>query len=366
MDWSVKFWDPALSFRLLEDQVMGTVHGVLAQGDLVMRQQMEDFEHHLAGFVGTTYGVGVSNCTDGLRLTLEALGIGPGDEVITVAHTFVATVAAIHHAGATPVLVDVGSDHNMDIDALAAAVTPATRAIIPVHLNGRLCQMDRVMEIAAGHQLLVIEDSAQALGASFDGIPGGRWGTAAAFSFYPAKLLGAYGDAGVVVTSDSDLANNLRALRDHGRVSKTDLNGWGYNCRLDNLQAALLDMKLSHLPAWIERRRFLAGLYDELLRGLPGVVLPPAPATGRHFDVYQNYVIEADARDSLVAHLADKGVETLVSWPLPLHRQPLGLEHFVLPMTDRLSARVVSLPMYPELDDAQVEEVAGAVQSFFK
>ncbi len=362
---SVRFWDPSKSFLLMEEEVMDTMRGVLASGDLVMRQQMEDFEEHLAAFVGVAHGVGVSNCTDGLRLTLEALGIGQGDEVITVAHTFVATMAAIHHVGATPVLVDVAADHNMDVEQLNGAVTPRTRAIIPVHLNGRLCRMDAVMAVATAHDLLVIEDSAQALGGSFDGVRGGAWGAAAAFSFYPAKLLGAYGDAGIVVTSDAELAARLRALRDHGRVSKTELNGWGYNCRLDNLQAAVLDMKLRHLPAWIERRRHLAGMYDESLAGLKGVNRPPAPDLGRFHDVFQNYVIESERRDDLVSHLSSRGIETLVSWPTPMHHQPLGLSHYKLPVTKALSDRVVSLPMYPELEDSQVIEVAAAVQDFF-
>lgn len=344
---------------------MGTIRDVLAAGDLMMRHQLDDFEQHLAEFVGTEHAVGVSNCTDGLRLTLEALDIGAGDEVITVAHTFVATMAAIHQVGATPALVDVGPDHNMDVGQLEAAVTSRTKAIIPVHLNGRLCRMDAVMEVAKAHDLLVVEDSAQALGGAYDGIRGGAWGIAAAFSFYPAKLLGAYGDAGIVVTSDAELAARVRALRDHGRVSKTELNGWGYNCRLDNLQAALLDVKLRHLPAWLERRRHLAGMYDELLQGISEVKRPPAPNGGRHHDVFQNYVVEAERRDELFTHLAEHGIETLISWPVPMHHQPLGLDHFQLPVTEALSRGVISLPLYPELEDEQVVEVADAVRGFY-
>jgi dTDP-4-amino-4,6-dideoxygalactose transaminase len=365
VEWSVRFWDPAKSFQLMEDEVMGTIHDVLAGGDLVMRRQMEDFEGNLADFVGVGHGVGVSNCTDGLRLTLEALGIGAGDEVITVAHTFVATMAAIHHVGATPVLVDVGADHNMDVDAVEAAITERTRAIMPVHLNGRVCRMDTLVDLAEGHRLLLVEDAAQALGGSFDGGAAGAFGVAGAFSFYPAKSLGAYGDAGIVVTDDGDLAARLRALRDHGRTSKTELSGWGWNCRLDNLQAALLDVKLRHLPSWIERRRHLAGIYDEALAGIGEVLRPPAPDGGRHFDVFQNYVIEAERRDDLVGHLTARGVETLVSWPVPMHHQPLGLDHFSLPRTEALAGRVVSLPMYPELEDDQAIEVAGAIRDFY-
>src|SRR5260370_28677817 len=217
---------------------MSTMRKVLVAGDLIMRQQMIDFEHSLASFVGTTDAVGVSNCRDGLRRLLEAAGIGRGDEVIAVSHTFMATMAVIHQVGATPVLVDVGDDHNIDTDKLEAAVTPRTKAIIPVDLNGRMVRMDRVMEVAKAHDLLVIEDSAQALGASYMGVRDGAWGFAGAFTFYPAKLLGAYGDAGAVVTSDAGLAARLRELRDHGRISNTGFSGWRWDSRPHNRQAA--------------------------------------------------------------------------------------------------------------------------------
>jgi len=330
-----------------------------------MRQQMFDFEDHLAHFVGTKYAVGMSNCTDGMRLTLEALGIGSGHEVITVAHTFIATMAAIHHVGAEPVLVDVGVDRNMDPELIEAAITPRTRAIMPVHLDGRLCRMDRLIEIADAHSLPVIEDSAQALGASYEGGRGGAWGVAGAFSFYPAKLLGAYGDAGAVVTNDVDLADSLRALRDHGRISKSDLRGWGWNCRLDNLQAAVLDLKLKRIPDLITRRRQLAAIYDEALTGVVQVVLPVPPDHGPYFDVYQNYVIEAERRNDLVQHLTNERIETMVSWPVPMHRQPIGLDHFRLPRTEDLSGRVLSLPLTNELEEDQVIFVADRIREFY-
>src|SRR5947199_3935011 len=209
MDVSVRFWEPGKEYLRIEDEVMAAMREVLSEGDLVMRQQMLDFEHNLAAFVGTTDAIGVSNCTDGLRLLLEAVGIGPGDEVITVSHTFMATMAVIHQVGATPVLVDVGDDHNMNVDLVEAAITLRTKAIMPVYLNGRLVRMDRLMEIARSHGLLVIEDTAQALGGAYMGVRGGAWGLAGAFSFYPAKLLGAYGDAGAVVTSAAALAGRL-------------------------------------------------------------------------------------------------------------------------------------------------------------
>jgi dTDP-4-amino-4,6-dideoxygalactose transaminase len=363
---SVRFWEPGKEFLRIEEEAMGTIRSVLAAGDLIMRQQMLDFERNLAMFVGTDDAVGVSNCTDGLRLLLEALRIGPGDEVITVSHTFMATMAVIHQVGATPVLVDVGDDHNMDTDKLEAAITRRTKAIMPVHLNGRLVRMDRVMEIAKRHNLLVIEDTAQALGGSYMGVRGGAWGVAGAFSFYPAKLLGAYGDAGAVVTSDPDLARRLRELRDHGRVSKTGFSGWGWNCRLDNLQAAILDLKLKKIPEWITQRRRLATIYDEELTGLEGVKRPPAPNGGPFFDIYQNYVIEAEKRDELHDHLMSRGIETLISpGPIANHKQPVGLDHFHLPRTEALCASVLSLPLNNELGEDEVLEVAGAIKDFY-
>jgi dTDP-4-amino-4,6-dideoxygalactose transaminase len=363
---SVRFWEPGKEFLRIEEEMMSTMRSVLVNGDLIMRQQMLDFERNLAAFVGTSEAVGVSNCTDGLRLLLEAVGIGPGDEVITVSHTFMATMAVIHQVGATPVLVDVGNDHNMNTDLIEAAITPRTRAIMPVHLNGRLVRMDRVMEIAKAHDLLVLEDTAQALGASYMGVRGGAWGLAGAFSFYPAKLLGAYGDAGAVVTSDANLANRLRELRDHGRVSKTGFSGWGWNCRLDNLQAAVLDLKLKKIPDWIRQRRRLATIYDEELAAVRAVKRPPQPDGDVHFDIYQNYVIEADRRDQLQEYLTAHGIETLVSpGPVPNHKQPVGLDHFDLPVTEKLCARVLSLPLNNELDENQVLEVAGAIKDFY-
>jgi dTDP-4-amino-4,6-dideoxygalactose transaminase len=362
----VRFWDPAAAFHAIEPEMMGTIHSVLAGGDLMMRHQLEDFETHLAGFTGTAHAVGVSNCTDGLQLILEAAGIGAGDEVITVSHTFIATLSAIHRAGATPVLVDVGDDHNLDVELLEPAITNRTRAIVPVHLNGRLCPMDRLMNIAQRHSLLVIEDTAQALGAAYDGVRGGAWGLAGAFSFYPAKLLGAYGDAGAVVTNDDELANKVRALRDPGRVSKSEVIGWGHNCRLDNMQAAVLDVKLRHVPEWIAYRRRMASVYDEALAGITEIKRPPAPEDGRFFDIYQNYVIEAEQRDSLQEHLASQGVETLIHWPVPNHHQPIGLSRYQLPRTEALSRKVISLPLHTDMTEEQALFVAEAVRGFFR
>ena len=368
MEWKVRFVDYPAQFRKMESEIMGTIRTVLSQGDLMLRQQLRHFESHFAAFVGTRYAMGTSNCTDALHLTLRAAGIGSGDEVITVSHTFVATAAAIHHTGATPVLIDIGDDHNMDGHCIESAITSRTRAIVPVHINGRLCNMERIMAIADRHDLVVIEDSAQALGASFKGTKGGAWGLAGCFSFYPAKLLGALGDAGALVTNSEEIASRVRCLRDHGRTPDSDISGWSFNCRLDNLQAALLDLKLREVPAWILRRRELAELYHKLLSTLKQLHLPPPPNDQADFyDVFQNYEIEAQDRDRLVSHLKENRIEILLPWGgKGVHQfKSLGLSHFLLPRTEQLFGEVLMLPLHTELTDAQVEYVCDSIHSFY-
>ncbi|GAH67598.1 unnamed protein product, partial [marine sediment metagenome] len=261
------------------------------------------------------------------------------------------------HCGATPVLVDVGEDFNMDVKQVEGAISPQTKAIIPVHLNGRLCDMERLIAIAQKHNLLVIEDAAQALGASFDGKRAGSLGLTGCFSFYPAKILGGLGDGGILVTNDREVADRVRLLRDHGQNRATgDILFYGFNSRLDNLQAAILNVKLKHLPKWIERRRELAMLYERGLSDLPQIQTPPPPQSqGRYFDVYTNYVVRAQNRDELVNHLRECSIEVLISWSKPMHHQEaLGLGHFHLPETERVSREVVSLPLNTEINNEQV------------
>jgi len=368
MEWRVRYIDYPKQYQKMRDEILQTVDTVLTRGDVMLRQQLRDFEANLAAFVGTRYAVGLSNCTDGLELTLRAAGLGVGDEVITVSHTFVATAAAIHHAGATPVLVDIADDHNMDVSLVESAISPRTRAIIPVHLNGRLCDMQGVMDLAKKHNLLVIEDTAQALGGSFRGVKGGNWGLGGCFSFYPAKLLGTYGDAGALVTNDEALADKVRVLRDHGRLPNGDLAGWSFNCRLDNLHAAILDLKLKQVPSWITRRRELASIYQEQLAALPDLLLPPAPVENSdYFDVLQNYEIEGERRDELKLHLQEKGIETLIPWGgKGVHQfASLGLGHHSLPRTELMFKRALMLPLHCELVDEQIVYVCDAIKDFY-
>jgi dTDP-4-amino-4,6-dideoxygalactose transaminase len=366
MEWKVRFIDYQQHFRKIESEVMSTIRTVLANGDLMMRQQLRDFEANLAAFVGTEHSVGTSNCTDALHLSLRAAGIGPGDEVVTVSHTFVATAAAIHHAGAIPVLVDIADDHNMDVSQLESSITPRCRAILPVHLNGRLCDMVAISEIARRRNLLIIEDSAQSLGATLNGVKGGAWGLCGCFSFYPAKLLGAFGDAGAMTTNSLEMADKLRLLRDHGRTKDGYISRWSFNCRLDNLHAALLDLKLKLVPQWITTRRLLAQRYHEGLCNVDRLLLPPAPTDGPYFDVFQNYEVETERRDELVAYLKENGIEILLPWGgRAVHQSPaLGLGHFRLPRTDLLFQRVLMLPMHPELTEQQVDYVCNVIRRF--
>ncbi len=369
MDRKVRYIDYPQQYQKMRNEILQAVDTVLSKGDVMLRQQLRDFENNLAAFVGTKYAVGTSNCTDALHLTLRAAGIKSGDEVITVSHTFVASAAAIHHSGATPVLIDIGDDHNMNMDLADAAINSRTKAIMPVHLNGRLCNMDKLMRIAKEHGLIVIEDTAQALGGSFRKINGGNWGLAGCFSFYPAKLLGAYGDAGAVVTNCEEIAERVRQLRDHGRLPNADVAGWSFNCRLDNLHGAILDLKLKQVPAWIECRREIAAIYQKHLSNLPELLLPPPPMNNdTYFDVFQNYEIEAEDRDRLKVFLQENGIETMIPWGgRGVHQFPaLGLTHYKLPRTERMFERALMLPMHCELTDTQVIYVAECIRRFYK
>ncbi|MFC1903325.1 DegT/DnrJ/EryC1/StrS family aminotransferase [Chloroflexota bacterium] len=368
MTYKVPFVDFPAQYHSMEDEILTAVKDVFSGGDYVLRDQLRQFESNMASFLGVKFAVGVNSGTDALRLSLLAAGIGPGDEVITVAHTFVATVAVIVHCGATPVLVDVREDFNMDMEQLEPAISSRTRGIIPVHLNGRLCDIEKLMKIAAKHDLMVIEDAAQALGASFNGKKAGTLGLTGCFSFYPAKILGAAGEAGMVVTNDEKIAQKIRLLRDHGRETKENIAFFGFNSRLDNLQAAILDVKLKYLLRWIERRRELANLYHQGLSGLSQLRLPPPPTDeGRYFDVFTNYVVRAQERDKLVTYLKESGIEVLISWPKPMHHhEALGLGHFRLPETERISKEVVSLPLNTEMSNEQVEFVIECIHKFYE
>jgi dTDP-4-amino-4,6-dideoxygalactose transaminase len=369
MTYKVPFVNYPEHYRRIWNEVMDAISEALSKGDLILRDQLKKFEQDIASFVGVKHAVGLNSGTDALYLSLKVAGIGQGDEVITVAHTWVASLATIVQCGATLVLVDVGEDMNMDVEQVEDKITSKTKAIMPVHLNGRLCDMGKLMAIAEKHDLKVIEDAAQAFGATFDGKKGGSFGIAGCFSFYPAKILGAAGDAGLLTTNNDETAEKVRLLRDHGVQRSTgETLFYGVNSRLDNIQAAILNVKLKYVPEWIERRRKLANLYQKSLSDLQDTRLPPPPQSKGHFyDVYQNYVIRSRKRDELVSFLKESGVEILVSWPKPFHlHKALGLEKFRLPKTEQVSNEVLSLPMYPELSEEDVGYVIDTIHRFNK
>jgi len=365
--YKVPFIDVPKHFLRYREPILSTIEQVLMRGNLVLREELREFETNFASLIGLRYGVGVGSGTDALHLALRAIGFAKGDEVITVSHTCIATVAAIVHAGATPVLVEVGEDYNMDPDSMEEAITPRTRAIVPVHLNGRSCDMDRILAIAQARNLLVMEDAAQGLGARFNDRPVGSFGVAGCFSVYPFKMLGALGDGGIVVTDDARIAEKVRQLRDLGEDRETgELLCFGFSSRLDNLQAALVNRKLEFLSGWIERRKEIAGKYQAGLAKLPGLRLPHFE-DDRYFDVFLNYCIRTQKRDELVAYLKENGVEPLtpLSIATPIHRHPaLGLGHITLPRTEQIAREFLYLPTTPDMDDSQVDHVITTIQCF--
>jgi dTDP-4-amino-4,6-dideoxygalactose transaminase len=357
----VLFNDLRPQYAAIQDEVDAAVRGVLERGWFVLGPEVEAFEAEFAAYCGARHAVGVGSGTEALHLALWACELQPGDEVVTVAHTAVPTINAISLTGARPVFVDVDpATRTMDPAAAAAAITPRTRALLPVHLYGHTADMGPLQALARAHGLRLIEDAAQAHGAEYQGTRAGRLGELAAFSFYPTKNLGAYGDGGMVVTDDAALAERLRLLRNYGQTDRYHHQIEGMNSRLDELQAAVLRVKLHHLDQWTAARRERAARYAAGLRAVP----PPAEAEwARH--VYHLYAVCVPERERVQAALAAAGIGTLVHYPIPAHLQPayahLGVARGSLPVTERLADEVLSLPLYPELPLDQVDAVADAL-----
>jgi dTDP-4-amino-4,6-dideoxygalactose transaminase len=310
--------------------------------------------------------VGLNSGYDALHMSLRAAGIGPGDEVIVPAHTFVASASAIVNVGAKPVLVDVGKDFNIDCDKIEEAVTPRTRGLMPVHLNGYMADMVRVMEVAAKHNLVVVEDACQSLGAQVRGKKAGAWGLTGCWSFYPFKILGGYGDGGAITTNDPEVAFFAARMRYNGEDRHTgEYHGHGFTCLLDNLQAAFLDVKLRHLPGWIERRRGIADRYRAELADIRDLLLPHYHDPRRDH-VYQNYVVRAKQGNDFSEYLKANGVEVLTQFRKPYYRhEALKLENRGFPETEALSREVCSLPMNVEITDPEVDYVIAVVRRFY-
>ncbi len=353
-------------YQSIRTEIDTAIAFVLENGVFILGESVTAFEKEFASYCGVSFGIGVGSGTEALHLALLTCGIGPGDEVITVSHTAVATVAAIELAGAKPVLVDIDPlRFTINPEQVESAISPRTRAVIPVHLYGCPADLNPIITTAHAKNIVVIEDCAQAHGAMLKGKRVGSWGDMAAFSFYPTKNLGGYGDGGALVTNDSSLAERARTLRQYGWVERYISSFKGMNTRLDDLQAAILRVKLNRLDEWNTRRQKLAGLYDNFLRN-SGVILPCQPVDTEH--VYHQYVIRHSHRDELKAFLSEKKIASLIHYPVPIHLQPayknLGINQGDLPITEMAAQQILSLPLYPEMSEDSVEIVSQAVIEF--
>jgi dTDP-4-amino-4,6-dideoxygalactose transaminase len=358
----VPFVDLKAQYASIKDEIDSAIAGVVEKCAFVLGPAVAEFEESFARYCGVKHCVAVNSGTGALHLTLLAAGVKPGDEVITAANTFIATCAAISHCGASPVLVDVDpSTYNLNPGLLADAITPKTRAILPVHLYGRPAPMDPINAIASDAGITVIEDACQAHGADYQGKRTGQWGRAACFSFYPGKNLGAYGEGGAVVTDDDDWAERIRMWRDHGQSRKYHHEMLGFNYRMEGIQGAVLNVKLKHLDEWNSRRRSRADRYRERFAGT-GVVLPPPDDEAR--SVYHLFVIQVNDRTRFQKDLKAEEIDTLIHYPIPVHQQPAypSLNGQRFPVTDEIADRIVSLPMFAELSDEQIDFVADVAK----
>lgn len=368
----VPLLDLKAQFAPIEADIRKAIDGVLASQRFIMGPEVQALEEEVAAYSGTAHGIGVSSGTDALLIALMGLDIGPGDEVITTPYSFFATAGVIARLGAKPVFVDIEpKTYNIAPEKIEAAVTEKTKALIPVHLYGQCADMDPILAIAERHGLAVVEDAAQAIGAEDKGRRAGSMGTVGCFSFFPSKNLGALGDGGMVVTADAELADKLRSLRAHGSKPKYYHKIVGGNFRLDALQAAVVRVKLKHLDAWTGGRQRNAALYDAKFTaaGLPADRLS-TPAVRRDRHIYNQYVIRTPERDGLKAHLAEAGIGTEIYYPLPLHLQEcfaeLGYAEGSLPEAEAAAKETLALPIYPELSEAQIDEVVSAVVAYLR
>jgi len=364
----IQFVDLRKQYAPLKNEILKGIEEVLDSMQLFLGKNVQQLEKDFAQFCETAYGIGVGDGTAALHIILRALEIGPGDEVITVSHTFIATAEAIILTGATPVFVDIDPyTYLMDVNQIEEKITPLTKAILPVHLYGQTVDMDPILDIAARHGLRVIEDACQAHGALYKGRKAGSLGDAAAFSFYYSKNLGAYGEGGFISTNDEDLAVKVRKIRDHGSGEKYHHDMIGFNSRLDEIQAVILRAKLPHLAEWGQMRREHANLYNELLSELPIGIPKELP---ENTPVYHLYVIQTPQRDELQAFLKDKGVNTGIHYPIPIHQQKafraLGYKEGHLPITERITPQILSLPMFAELSVQEIKYVSDSIKDFYR
>lgn len=366
----IPFVDLAWQHGVIQEDLKKRFEAIFERASFIGGKDVEEFESNFARYLGVRHAIGVANGTDALLLSLRALGISPGDEVVTVPTTFVATASAIVHACATPVFVDIDPEtRSFNVSELRARITPRTKAIIPVHLYGQPVPLGPIYEIARENNLFLVEDACQAQGAEYKGKKVGTFGDFGCFSFYPGKNLGAYGDAGAIVTNDDSLAEKTKKLRNHGGIGKYEHDILGYNSRLDALQAAVLDEKLEFLDEWNEMRRGIARLYDEGLKNIPALAFyPPLPDTSPVYHLYIVRVAPRD-RDRFIQFLRDRGIATGIHYPEPVHLlqpfQRFGYKKCDFPIAEEYMRAIVSLPIFPGMTDGQVQYVIKAVKEYF-
>lgn len=357
-------------YKQLREEVLESLDNVMSSSQFILGENVKTLEKEIAAYSNVDHAIGVANGSDAIHIALQAGGVKEGDEVIAPSFTFFATAGSIKRAGATPVFVDIDPvTFNVDPLKIEAAITEKTKAIVPVHLYGQLADMDEIRKIADKHNLLIVEDAAQAIGALYNGKHAGEFGDAATYSFFPTKNLGAYGDAGMVITRDEDLAEKAKVIRVHGSKPKYYHHVLGYNSRLDEMQAAILRVKLPHLDKWSELRREHANYYTKLLsERLKDQIVTPVEKEG-NYHVYHQYTIRTEKRDELQAFLKENGVSTMIYYPLALHIQPvfkeLGYQEGDLPETEKAANEALSLPMFPELKKEQQEYVVEQIAKFF-
>jgi dTDP-4-amino-4,6-dideoxygalactose transaminase len=368
MSKKIPFFEYPRLWTDYKQDYISIIDRVASSGGYILQKELSDFESELAKFTGANYSVGVGNATDAMEIFLEAIGLKKGDEIIISSHTMLATASAIRVAGGVPIPVDIGEDNLICTKSIEEAITSKTVGIMPTQLNGRVCDMDSITKIANKHALFIVEDAAQGLGARYKGKHAGTFGLASCISFFPAKVLGCFGDAGAILVNDKNLYHKVFQIHDHGRDINGEVKRWGRNSRLDNLQAAILSHKLKTYDQVIKRRRTVAQIYQDRLGGLDELQLPPPPSnTLNTFDTYQNYELTADSRDELKKYLSEKNIGTLIQWGgKGIHQfKQLGFTQ-KLPNTDKFFERCIMLPMNIFISDEDVEYICNSIKSFYR
>jgi hypothetical protein len=363
----IPFFNYPLLFNQRREEYMSTLEDVHSRGAFIMQKDLENFELKLQEYLDVNHAIGVADGTMAILMSLIAAGIGEGDEVLVPAHTFIASAAAINHSGAKPVLVDCGKDHLIDVNSVKENLTQKTKAIMPVQLNGRVAAMEGIVDISKDNNLIIIEDSCQALGAKYKGTFGGKFGVAGTFSFFPAKTLGCFGDGGAVITDNEEIAAKVKMIRDHGRDPQDGkVKMYGYNGRLDNVHASILLLKMKYYDEDISIRRELANIYQTRLKHIEAILLPPPPNSGDHFDIFQNYEIEAQSRNELRQHLADNGIGTILQWGgYTLNDfEALDLDN-ELPYTKGMTNKFMMLPMHHLLTNDDINYICDKIEDFY-